>query len=172
MATRTLLLTPWFFPIKVLRWQDAIKMKYEETAEVVVEYDEEVCSPSITWKMPAVIRLKKLKMDRKVGVKFSRINVYTRDNFKCQYCGKRHPVSKLSYDHVVPRASGGRTVWENIVTCCRTCNARKDSKSCDDAGMFPLHEPRRPKSLPVTPPLIDPATAPAEWQGYLGMIPA
>ena len=64
MTTRTLLLTPWYIPIQVLHWQDAIKMVYEETVDVVVEYDEDVRSPSVTWKMPAVVRLRKLKRDR------------------------------------------------------------------------------------------------------------
>ena len=46
MTMRTLLLTPWYIPIEVLHWQDAIKMVYEETVDVVVEYDEEVRSLS------------------------------------------------------------------------------------------------------------------------------
>ncbi len=168
MSKKTLLLTPWFFPIKVLRWEDAVKMKYEGTIEVVAEYDEEVSSPSITWKMPAVIRLKKLKVDRKVGVKFSRVNIYTRDGYTCQYCGQRFHASKLSYDHVVPRKSGGRTVWDNIVTACRPCNSRKDSKTCDEAGMWPMNRPRRPKSLPMSPPVFDADSIPAEWQDFVG----
>jgi 5-methylcytosine-specific restriction endonuclease McrA len=168
MSTKTLLLTPWFFPNKILRWEDAVKMMYEGTVEVVASYDEEISSPSVTWKMPAVLRLKKLKVKHKVGVKFSRINVYTRDNFTCQYCGERFHSDDLSYDHVVPRASGGRTVWENIVTACRPCNSRKDRKTCDEAGMFPLNSPKKPKSLPISAPLIDTRNIPAEWEDYVG----
>jgi 5-methylcytosine-specific restriction endonuclease McrA len=90
MTTRTLLLTPWYIPIQVPHWQDAIKMVYEETVDVVVEYDEDVRSPSVTWKMPAVVRLRKLKRDRtQTSVKFSRVNVYARDGYRCQYCGER-----------------------------------------------------------------------------------
>ena len=167
MSKRVLLLTPWYFPIKILRWQDAVKMRYEGTVDVVAEYDEEISSPSVTWKLPAVVRLHKMPQAKKRGVKFSRANVYQRDAHCCQYCGKRFAVSQLSYDHVVPRAAGGRTVWENIVTACKPCNARKDSKSCDDAGMWPLHAPRRPASLPLAAPIIDPKTAPAEWHGFV-----
>ena len=101
MTTRTLLLTPWYIPIQVLHWQDAIKMVYEKTVDVVVEYDEDVRSPSVTWKMPAVVRLRKLKRDRTQGsVKFSRVNVYARDGYRCQYCGERFHETELSYDHV------------------------------------------------------------------------
>lgn len=167
MHTRTLLLSPWYIPVKVLRWQDAVKMRYEGTAEVVVEYEDEICSPSVTWKMPAVMRLRRMPKAQKRGIKFSRLNVYQRDGYRCQYCGNRFAVAMLSYDHVVPRAAGGRTDWLNIVTACKTCNTRKADKSCDDAGMWPLTEPRRPRSLPLQSPLIDASNAPEEWLGFV-----
>jgi 5-methylcytosine-specific restriction endonuclease McrA len=169
MTTRTLLLTPWYIPIQVLHWQDAIKMIYEATVDVVVEYDEEVRSPSVTWKMPAVVRLRKLKRERsKSSVKFSRVNVYARDGHRCQYCGERFDDSELSYDHVVPKRSGGRRTWANIVTACKACNFRKGSRSCDEVGMWPLRKPLEPASLPLHGPSIDVSTAPEEWQDFIG----
>jgi 5-methylcytosine-specific restriction endonuclease McrA len=165
MHTRTLLLTPWYFPIKVLRWQDAVKMKYEGTVDVVVEYEDEIRSPSVTWKMPAVVRLRKLAKTRARGAKFSRRNVYQRDGYTCQYCGERRPAHELSYDHVVPRSAGGRTEWRNIVTACRACNTRKDDQTCDEAGMWPKKTPTRPAHLPLAPPLFD-REIPAEWAGF------
>ncbi|HEY8097441.1 MAG TPA: HNH endonuclease [Methylobacter sp.] len=168
MSHKTLLLTPWFFPIKILRWEDAVKMKYEGTIEVVAEYEETISSPSVTWKMPAVIRLKKLKVRKKIGVKFSRSNVYARDDFTCQYCRKKLPAKLLTYDHVVPRRSGGRTTWENIVTACSPCNSRKDSKTCDESGMFPINWPKRPASLPISSPIFSQDNIPAEWEDYVG----
>ena len=170
MSSRALLLSPWFFPLKILRWQDAVKMKYEDTVDVVVEYQDKVCSPSVTWQMPAVVRLKKMPRTHKKAVKFSRVNVYQRDHYCCQYCGHRFPMAQLSYDHVVPRSAGGRTVWENIVTACRRCNTKKDNKTCDESGMWPLTQPRRPTSLPMSPPIVDLAKAPVEWQGFLGQV--
>ena len=167
MHTRTLLLSPWYIPLKILRWQDAVKMRYEGTAEVVAEYDDEIASPSVTWKMPAVLRLRNMPRPRKRGVKFSRLNLYQRDGYRCQYCGHRFPAPELSYDHVVPRAAGGRTEWTNIVAACKPCNLRKANKSCDDAGMWPLGEPLRPRFLPLTSPVIDRSTAPEEWLGFV-----
>lgn len=169
MSTRTLLLSPWYFPIKVLRWEDAVKMRYEGTVDVVAEYDDEICSPSVTWKAPAVVRLRSMPRSNKRAVRFSRQNVYQRDGYECQYCPHRRklPASELSYDHVVPRASGGRTCWENIVTACRSCNTRKGSKTCDEAGMWPRNAPQRPKTLALTPPRIDLSKAPAEWHAFL-----
>lgn len=165
MHTRTLLLTPWYFPIKVLRWQDAVKMKYERTVDVVVEYDDEIRSPSVTWRVPAVVRLRKMAKTDTRGVKFSRRNVYQRDGYRCQYCGVKKPARELSYDHVVPRSAGGRTGWDNVVSACKPCNSRKDDQTCDEAGMWPLMRPRRPATMPLAPPLFD-RDVPREWQGF------
>ncbi|HET9960413.1 MAG TPA: HNH endonuclease [Polyangiaceae bacterium] len=167
MNHRTLLLSPWYVPIQILQWQDAVKMRYEGTAEVIAEYEQEICSPSVKWHIPAVMRLRRMPRAKQRGIKFSRVNVYQRDNFCCQYCGKRFPVGMLSYDHVVPRAAGGRTCWENIVTACRACNTRKGHQSCDAAGMWPMKDPWKPKTLPFAGPLIDRGQAPDEWLAFL-----
>jgi 5-methylcytosine-specific restriction endonuclease McrA len=165
MHTRTLLLTPWYFPIRILRWQDAVKMKYEETVDVVVEYEDVIRSPSVTWHVPAVVRLRRLAKRCGGGVRFGRRNVYLRDDYRCQYCGAKKPAGELSFDHVVPRSAGGRTTWENIVTACRPCNTRKEAQTCDEAGMWPLRVPRRPATLPVAPPLFD-REVPREWHAF------
>lgn len=167
MAARTLLLTSWYMPIKVLRWEDAVKMRYEGTVDVLAEYDETVSSPSTTWRIPAVIRTRSTRGRVRTAVRFSKINVFARDNFCCQYCNKRFPVRQLTKDHVVPRSAGGKTVWENIVTACKRCNSLKDNKTCDEAGMWPLKTPRRPATLPLTGPLIDRDEAPEEWLPFL-----
>ena len=167
MEKKTLLLTPYYLPIKVLRWEDAIKMRYEGTADVVAEYSDVVSSPSVSWQIPAVIRLRRMPRPNRRGVKFSRVNVYQRDAWTCQYCGVRKSERELSFDHVVPRASGGRTVWENIVAACRPCNTLKAHKTCDESGMWPLRTPRRPLTLPMLGPRIDLGTAPEEWHAFL-----
>ena len=169
MHTRTLLLTPWYFPIKVLRWQDAVKMKYEETVDVVVEYDDEIRSPSVTWRVPAVVRLRKMARAKGRGVKFSRRNVYQRDGYVCQYCGEKKPASELNYDHVLPRVRGGKTVWENIVTSCYACNDRKGSRTPAEVGMTLLRQPIKPKTLPL-PPVIRPGSiVPEVWRDYCAL---
>lgn len=170
MHTKTLLLTPWYFPMQVLRWEDAVKMIYEGVVDVIVEYDETISSPSVTWKMPAVIRLRRLPRREQTNnrIKFSRQNVYARDGKRCQYCGGKFDERELSYDHVVPRSAGGRRAWDNIVTACKPCNLRKANHTCDDVGMWPINQPKQPKNLPIHGPVIDMDTAPNEWHGYLG----
>lgn len=172
MSTHTLILTPWMSPHRVVPWHTAICLLYTGKIEVLEEYDEVVCSPSVEMRIPCVARLIKSVTHVKKGVKFSRINVMTRDKFTCQYCGKRLPMSKLNYDHVIPRRLGGKTVWENIVTSCYACNDRKAGRTPEQAKMRLLRKPRRPKSLPMTG--LSGAffpNAPEAWAFYMGAQP-
>ena len=167
MNKRTLLLNAWYLPHKIIGWEDAVTMLYLGKADTVVDYDETVSSPSTTIAVPAVMRLRKSFGRRKPVVRFSRINVFARDGFRCQYCGDKFAMNKLTFDHVVPRAAGGRTEWTNIVSACRPCNARKGCRTTDRSGMFPLNPPRQPKSLPLIGPRVDRAQAPEEWFDFL-----
>ena len=76
-------------------------------------------------------------------VAFTRFNLFLRDEFTCQYCGTN---GDLTFDHVVPRASGGVTSWENVVAACSPCNLRKGSRSLRQCGMSLRKPPRRPVS--------------------------
>ncbi|MGB9340806.1 MAG: HNH endonuclease, partial [Polyangiales bacterium] len=122
---RTLVLDQGYQPHRIISWQRAVCMIFDGKVEVVEEYDEDIRSVSITIKMPAVVRLLRTIMGRKRAIKFSRINVAMRDDFKCQYCGVRHRLRGLTYDHVVPKSQGGKTNWENIVMACYSCNEKK-----------------------------------------------
>jgi 5-methylcytosine-specific restriction endonuclease McrA len=170
MTHRTLLLNAYYVPIRILRWEDAVKMRYEGTADVVAEYQATVSSPSVTWQVPAVIRLRRQPPAKKRGIKFSRVNLYERDNYQCQYCppsAGRRKARELTYDHVVPRAAGGRTEWSNIVAACAKHNALKGSRTTDESGLFPRNRPVQPKSLRLRGPVIDRQDAPAEWLEFL-----
>jgi 5-methylcytosine-specific restriction endonuclease McrA len=168
MHRRTLLLSAWYLPMRVLGWQDAVKLVYLSNVDVLVEYDEEIRSPSTVWKMPAVVRLRRVVPNRALGVKFSRTNVYLRDQYTCQYCARKLPAAELTFDHLIPRSRGGRRSFANIVTACRPCNTRKGHRTCDQAGMFPLREPVHPKALPIAASIAAEHGAPEEWIPYLG----
>lgn len=145
----TLVLTSYMAPHRVVSWTTAICLVVTGKVDVLEEYAETVSSPSMTLRVPSVLRLRRTTTFFKVNAKFSRVNVFTRDKFTCQYCGKRLPMSKLNYDHVIPRRLGGKTVWENIVTSCYACNDRKAGRTPEQAKMRLLRKPRRPKSLPM-----------------------
>lgn len=167
MSARTLVLNPWMMPQKIVSWQDAVTMMFLNKVDVLEAYDEEIASPSFSMRMPAVVRLKRALGSTKRGVKFSRINVFTRDSFRCQYCGDKKNMKELNYDHVVPRMQGGKTVWENIVTACYPCNNRKRNRTPEQAGMALLTRPYKPKALPHAPLMIDSNKIPIAWSGYV-----
>lgn len=166
MAGKTLVLSSWYLPHKIIGWQQAVTLVCLDKVEVLVSYSEEIRSPSTAIQLPAVVRLQRQTPAVKRRIRFSRNNVYARDGFCCCYCGRRFPVSQLTYDHVIPRAQGGRTVWDNIVTACRRCNAVKGNRTPEQAGMALTRVPVRPSSLPLSPPPIDLSTAPSEWRQF------
>ena len=81
-------------------------------------------------------------------MKFNRQNLFERDGYRCQYCGNSFVAKELNMDHVVPRDRGGKTSWENVVTSCIRCNSRKGNRDPNEAGMFLLREPVRPRQRP------------------------
>lgn len=166
---QTLMLTPWMAPHKIISWQRAVVLTYLGKVDVVETWDEELRGPSAVMKAPAVVRLTRAQPSNKQSVRFSRVNVFTRDKFRCQYCGERKPLKQLNYDHVVPRVKGGKTVWENIVTSCYACNDRKGSRTPEEAGMKLLRKPFKPDILPVVPPIrLEEHEIPDVWAPYCG----
>ena len=166
--SRTLVLDQGYQPHRIVSWQRAVTMLFQEKVEVVEEYDETIYSgATFTMKMPAVIRLLR-QVARKKAVRFSRMNVLTRDNWTCQYCGRRLSTRKLNYDHVTPRSQGGKTVWENIVTSCYPCNDRKRDRTPERAGMHLKRKPVKPRTLPVVAFHIDASDSiPDAWRNFV-----
>lgn len=189
--TQTLILNQSFTPHEVVDWKEAVTRMFGGKIQVVAQYDEILAHidrgtlrsfpelalalrqvigtdvESIEVKVPAVAVLMRHIKPVKTGVKFSKVNVYARDKHRCQYCGLRFPASKLNYDHVVPRSQGGRTVWENVVASCWPCNSAKANRTPAQAGLRLLNAPLRPRTLPMSEPMIQLSNAPAEWLPYL-----
>jgi 5-methylcytosine-specific restriction endonuclease McrA len=166
MEARTLVLTPWYLPYRIVCWQDAITMLYLEKVDMVVAYAEQIRSPSRSMPMPAVIRMKRKVTANRYRIRFSRLNVFMRDGFRCMYCGDKHPARELTFDHVVPRSQGGRTEWGNILSACANCNLEKGNRTPAQAGMSPLQRPFKPKSLPMQPQRLELGRIPEEWRDF------
>ena len=156
-----------FRPLRVVSWKKAICDLFLGKVEIV-EYsrDRTIQGVNQTWPLPAIVRVMKNFPRNKIRVKFSRINIYTRDGFKCQYCGHRFETEGLNYDHVIPRSQGGKTNWENIVTCCLPCNTKKGNRTPDQARMTLLRTPKRPKYLPLVTVNMGTKQIPVEWMPY------
>ena len=135
-----------YFPLSLWSWQEAVKGVFLKRINIVSEYDRVVRSPSFNMRLPSVISLKEyVIMERSPA--FTRFNVFLRDGFSCQYCGACLPAEKLTFDHVLPRARGGRTEWENVVTACATCNLRKGHKILREVGIKPFRKPQPPTNF-------------------------
>jgi 5-methylcytosine-specific restriction endonuclease McrA len=109
---------------------------------------EEIRTVSFRIRIPRVIMLLVFDRQPKKEVKFTRHNIFERDQNTCQYCGKVHDRSELNLDHVLPRDQGGPTTWENIVCSCISCNTRKANRTPQEAGMRLIRKPKRPKWRP------------------------
>jgi 5-methylcytosine-specific restriction endonuclease McrA len=166
-ATRTLLLSQGYEPIKIISWQRAITLLALDKVEVVEAYDAEIRAVSIVVKVPAVVRLLKAFRRHPKPVKFSRVNIYARDNYRCQYCGAKCSIAELTYDHVIPRSHGGRTTWDNIVSACYTCNARKANRTPAQAGMKLRAVPVRPTWMPSVQIRVSTRSVPDAWRDYV-----
>ncbi|MBI5778880.1 MAG: HNH endonuclease [Planctomycetes bacterium] len=109
------------------------------------EFTDYIHTPSVQIMVPRVIRLLEYgKLPRRV-LKFNRKNIMMRDNYQCQYCGKKQALNSMTIDHVVPRSRGGTTEWTNAVTCCSKCNTKKGGRLPQEAGMKLIAKPQAPK---------------------------
>jgi 5-methylcytosine-specific restriction endonuclease McrA len=122
-------------------------------------------------RVPRVVVLVAYEHLPKARVRFSRFNIYARDDSTCQYCGRRFPRSDLNLDHVVPRSRGGSTNWENVVCSCVPCNLRKGGRTPEEAGMRLLRHPARPRWTPVFRNAARRAFY-REWMPFLSMAEA
>jgi 5-methylcytosine-specific restriction endonuclease McrA len=140
---------------------------YESWSRITIERnDETIGLVDRIIKVPRVILL--LAYDRvpKRRVRFSRYNIFARDRCTCQYCGRRFSRPELNLDHVIPRAQGGTSTWENVVCSCHECNRRKGGRTPGEARMKLIAQPRKPA---WTPPisLSVPAVMRREWAPFL-----
>jgi len=138
MATAShpcLLLAYDYTALRIIDFKQAFKLVYTEKAEVVSEFkDKIVRTVSQAFKLPAVIRLLN-NFKLRFKVRLTRKNIFVRDNFCCKYCGSTGSLSSLTLDHVTPRSRGGKFTWENIVTSCLDCNAKKGDRMPGEAKM-------------------------------------
>lgn len=166
----TLVLNRSYQPVARIPWQRAITLLFLGKVEVVEAYeDRTVRSVSFEFKVPSVVRFLRLLVRRKPVIRFSRENVFARDQGRCQYCQRPVSRAEATYDHVTPRSQGGATNWENIVIACVRCNQKKGGRTPEQARMPLLVKPSKPTKLPDTLRLafqLQPGM-PGSWQTWL-----
>jgi 5-methylcytosine-specific restriction endonuclease McrA len=164
---QVLLLNISYEPLKIINWKRAVTLLFLGKVEVVEEYNREIHAVSFTINLPSVVRLLKMVKRPKIPIRFSRQNIYARDRYRCQYCGRRFPVEELTYDHVLPKFRGGKTEWENIVTCCIACNRKKGGHTPQEVSMRLVRKPARPTWIPAVRITLGAHNVPQSWRDYL-----
>lgn len=116
-------------PLKVITLQEAFILVYKEKANIITKSDIVWKSINEQFDMPAIVMLKEYKNVPFKKVAKTRNNIFKRDNHTCGYCGSK---SDLTLDHIIPKSKGGGDTWENLVTCCRSCNTQKDNLTLEE----------------------------------------
>ena len=193
LVPNTLMLTKSYLPQRVVPRDDAICMIFSDRIENVLEVTDELLGIIKYENMrsfkcvakaydravgdgkgdllifsPSVVRSSKRNHDMRRNVTFTRMHVYIRDKFTCQYCGKERVTRELSYDHVVPKSDGGRTNWENIVTSCYACNNKKGRRTPEEARMPLKKKPYKPTWNEIIRNDFRQEVMDARWLPYVG----
>jgi 5-methylcytosine-specific restriction endonuclease McrA len=186
LDSSVLVLNRSYVPVHVTTARRAFSLIYQDVARVVnAEYrtlafeewvsadgscdGDSVGTPSGAIRLPRVIVLRHFDRVPRRHVRYSRVNVFARDKYTCQYCGERPPRAELNLDHVVPRALGGRTTWENVVACCVECNRRKGGRTPHQARLRLQRRPERPRWTPLLG-LVAAQPRYDEWRPFLGLV--
>ncbi len=188
LDTGVLVLNRVYQPVHITSVRRAFSLLYQGTAKAIDEqfqlfdfdswaalaaaaHHDAIGTLGRRIRVPRVIVLMVYERMPKTRVRFSRFNIYARDENTCQYCGARLPRAELNLDHVVPRSRGGATSWENVVCSCVPCNLKKGGRSPGESGMKLLRLPSRPRWTPM----FRSATRRAfyrEWRPFLSLVDA
>ena len=144
MNRAVLVLNQNYEPLNVCNVRRALVLVIDGKAEVLEVHGTTVASATRIFPSPSVIRMVYLIRRPRPRVKLTRREVFLRDAYTCQYCGKH--AHDLTIDHVVPKSKGGGHSWDNVVSACKTCNHRKGGKSLPEARMTLKRQPTEPRA--------------------------
>lgn len=143
-----LVLNSSFEPISIASMRRAVKMIIKGVA-IALESHDYVLYRKRMWderngeyidveiKMPSVVKLLEYRnIPLRIQV-LSRKNIYVRDSYRCQYCGRHFQYNRLTLDHVIPTSRGGLGTYGNLVSCCRDCNWLKDNRLLTEGIVYP-----------------------------------
>jgi 5-methylcytosine-specific restriction endonuclease McrA len=141
-SAAVLVLNQNYEPLNVCNARRAFVLVDRGKAEVIEHGEGALRSAFHAFPLPSVIRLIYMIRRPRPQMRLTRREVFVRDHYTCQYCGKQ--TKDLTIDHVVPRHRGGKHTWDNLVSACRSCNHRKAGSTPAEAKMKLFKEPARP----------------------------
>ena len=142
MNAPVLVLNANYEPINVCNTRRAVGLIFSGKANLVMNGCGYIQTIKLSIPRPSVIRLEQMVHRPRMQVKLTRREVFRRDHYICQYCG-RH-IGDLTVDHVLPKHLGGEHTWTNVVAACPACNHRKGGRRLDEVHMKLLHIPKEP----------------------------
>lgn len=151
----SLVLNTGSVPISIVPYRRALTLVMAQKAIVLETYPgTQIRSAFLNMQIPSVIQCTQSNYFPKEYVSvlpFTRQNVYTRDQGRCQYCGKKVSLNLFSFDHVVPRCQGGKSSWTNVVICCLRCNSEKGGQSLSKYKRKLIRQPYAPRLTKAAP---------------------
>jgi len=146
MKKQVLLLNQDNTPLNIITVGKAFKLMSNDKVWIDETSPEfyELISVSKIVKIPKILILKyyvKLPFKK---VPPTRRNVFHRDQYVCQYCGKDLCDKTATIDHIVPRCRGGGSTWTNMVAACKPCNLSKGNRTPKEAKMEIKNKPKEP----------------------------
>ncbi len=160
-----LVLNQNYEPLNICRARRAVVLLYRGKAEMLENGSGFIHSANCAFPLPSVIRIVYMIKRPRPERKLTRLEIFSRDKYTCQYCGKE--TRQLTLDHVIPRYKGGEHTWENVVSACIPCNRRKAGKTPEQAGMRLLCRPSPPHGNISFYIPYHYLQAQSEWQKYL-----
>ena len=159
-----LVLNQNYEPLNVCNARRAVVLVWRGKAEILENGLGVITSPSVSLPLPSVIRLQCLISRPRHQRKLTRREVFVRDRYMCQYCGKQ--MRELTLDHIVPRHRGGEHSWDNVASACKACNHRKAGHTPAEVGMRLIRSPSQPRIgvYHIVYPHIESRN---EWQKYV-----
>ena len=150
MSAGCLALNASYEPLTMVPLRRALRLVIDGKAEIVeADTGAPVRSERQAFPRPAVIRLTRfVHVPRRFRRQVTNTFLFARDDYQCQFCGRRAPELKLreslTRDHLIPISRGGSNEWTNVVTACSSCNTRKANRLPNEIGMAPLRAPVEP----------------------------
>ena len=186
LNSKVLVLNRSYLPIQITSVRRALSLLYQDIAHAVdAEYrtfdfaswsdlaakEDRIGLVGRAIRVPRVIVLTSYDRLPRRLVRFSRFNIFARDENRCQYCGQQFARMELNLDHVIPRAQGGRSTWENVVCSCLRCNREKGGRTPAQASVRLIRPPRRPEWTPFVIETFS-LRRYREWMPFLRMVDA
>lgn len=126
-----------------LDWNSWASLELRESDEIIKTVNGRI-------KIPNIIVLNNNDKIPRQTIKFTQKSLWERDNFTCQYTGKKLTKLTGNIDHVIPKSHGGKTCWENCVLAHKDINSKKANKTPEQAGLKLLKIPSKPRIMPVS----------------------